>query len=436
MPLISLAMIVKNEEANLAHCLESVKKLIDEIIIVDTGSTDNTIEIARSFGAKIHQYIWCDDFSTARNEALKHCTGNWILIMDADEAIDPLDYDVIKNACINPIATAYILTTRNYVLSSNLSSMDGAPTPNTSKYNEGNNLPFFMDTETIRLAKNIKGLAFEGKVHETLRSFLVSKGKTISKLPAVIHHYGKLFVDREKHKSTYYLMLASQEAEKNPKDKWAIYNLLQQALKAGEWEMALRAARDGLQLGSDLEPMILFGGGFALQQLGKHTEAIDFFDWLLDKIPNHSLALLHKGSSYMALGNFNTARQLMLQSIELEPKNIQAYGCLAELELQVNNISAARSIALEALAISPSEPELYNLLINIELTIANVSGAATSALRAIQNCPNAENSTWYGLATAYLLQSGEMDVGKSILEAGLKAFPDDPELKQLLKSSY
>jgi len=79
--MISLAMIVKNEEATLAHCLESVKPLVDEMVIVDTGSTDKTIEIAGSFGAKIYHFDWCDDFSAARNESLKHCTGDWVLIL-------------------------------------------------------------------------------------------------------------------------------------------------------------------------------------------------------------------------------------------------------------------------------------------------------------------------------------------------------------------
>ncbi|MBK7632424.1 MAG: glycosyltransferase family 2 protein [Ignavibacteriales bacterium] len=89
MPTLSLSMIVKNEERHLARCLSSVKDVVDEIVIVDTGSTDNTIEIAESFNAKIFHFDWVNDFSAARNFALTKCIGNWILYLDADEENEP-----------------------------------------------------------------------------------------------------------------------------------------------------------------------------------------------------------------------------------------------------------------------------------------------------------------------------------------------------------
>ena len=79
MPKLTLSMIVKNEEQYLHGCLKSVKDVADEIIIVDTGSTDSTKDIASSFGAKIYDFDWIDDFSAARNFALEKSTGDWIL---------------------------------------------------------------------------------------------------------------------------------------------------------------------------------------------------------------------------------------------------------------------------------------------------------------------------------------------------------------------
>ena len=76
-------MITKNEEFFLEQCLNSVKDLVDEIIIVDTGSNDKTKDIARKFTDNIFDFEWCDDFSAARNESLKHATGDWILVLDA-----------------------------------------------------------------------------------------------------------------------------------------------------------------------------------------------------------------------------------------------------------------------------------------------------------------------------------------------------------------
>lgn len=84
---LSLCMIVKDEADNLPRCLDSVSDLVDEIVVVDTGSTDNTIAIAQSYGAKIHHFEWNHNFSDARNESLKYATGEWILVLDADEVL-------------------------------------------------------------------------------------------------------------------------------------------------------------------------------------------------------------------------------------------------------------------------------------------------------------------------------------------------------------
>src|SRR5208282_5293625 len=86
---VSLTMIVRNEEANLPHCLGSVKGLFDEIVVVDTGSGDRTREIAREFGARVFDFVWVDDFAAARNAALAHATGDYAFWLDADDVIDP-----------------------------------------------------------------------------------------------------------------------------------------------------------------------------------------------------------------------------------------------------------------------------------------------------------------------------------------------------------
>jgi glycosyltransferase involved in cell wall biosynthesis len=86
-PFISVAMMVKNEEEFLEEALTSARAWADEIIVVDTGSTDRTVEIAKSHGAKLSYFEWCDDFSAARNETLRCATGNWIIILDADERL-------------------------------------------------------------------------------------------------------------------------------------------------------------------------------------------------------------------------------------------------------------------------------------------------------------------------------------------------------------
>ena len=100
-PKISACMIVKNEEAFLSQCLDSIKDFIDEIIIVDTGSTDRTVEIAESYGSRIFHHPWQDSFSEARNHYLKYATGEWIFQIDADEELVQEDIPALLDAVQN-----------------------------------------------------------------------------------------------------------------------------------------------------------------------------------------------------------------------------------------------------------------------------------------------------------------------------------------------
>ncbi|TAG95003.1 MAG: tetratricopeptide repeat protein [Oscillatoriales cyanobacterium] len=93
---LTLCMIVKNEEVTLPQTLASVQDVVDEMVVLDTGSGDRTCEIAREFGAKVYHFDWCDDFAAARNECLKYATGNWILVLDADEVLVPQIVPLIK----------------------------------------------------------------------------------------------------------------------------------------------------------------------------------------------------------------------------------------------------------------------------------------------------------------------------------------------------
>jgi glycosyltransferase involved in cell wall biosynthesis len=99
---LSLCTIAKNEEAALPKCLGSVRNVVDEIIVLDTGSGDRTVEVALEFGAKVYHYQWCNDFSAARNEALKYVTGDWILVLDADETLTPEIVPQIKEVIESP----------------------------------------------------------------------------------------------------------------------------------------------------------------------------------------------------------------------------------------------------------------------------------------------------------------------------------------------
>ncbi|MCL4691088.1 MAG: glycosyltransferase family 2 protein, partial [Candidatus Hydrogenedentes bacterium] len=111
---ISLAMIVKDEAVHLPGCLDSVRDAVDEICIVDTGSTDDTLAVAKEYEAKVSVYLWSDDFAAARNESLRICTKDWILVLDADERIAVDDVPALRNLARGSHEIAYRFTTRNY----------------------------------------------------------------------------------------------------------------------------------------------------------------------------------------------------------------------------------------------------------------------------------------------------------------------------------
>jgi glycosyltransferase involved in cell wall biosynthesis len=95
---LSFCIIVKNEAVNLPRCLESVRSIADELIVLDTGSTDDTVAIAQSFQAQVHSFVWCNDFSAARNAGLHFAQGDWVLVLDADEVLVPAVIPSLKRA--------------------------------------------------------------------------------------------------------------------------------------------------------------------------------------------------------------------------------------------------------------------------------------------------------------------------------------------------
>ena len=151
---ISLCMITKNEENCLEQCLNSVKEIADEIIIVDTGSTDKTKEIAKKFNAKIFDFKWCDDFSAARNESLKHAAKDWILVLDADEIIEKKDLEKIRNIIEDEKGfSGFALEQRSYTNN----YFEGA-LKNDSDFELAKDYPFYVANFLVRLFKNNLGI--------------------------------------------------------------------------------------------------------------------------------------------------------------------------------------------------------------------------------------------------------------------------------------
>lgn len=167
-PFISVCMIAKNEEKHIRRCLESIKDFADEIIIVDTGSTDNTIKIIKEFEANIIllQREWKDNFSYSRNLGLDVASGAYIMWIDCDEELIPEAKEKIKEHIKKNRGTAVCLTL-------------GFPSK-----------PDFNDVTQLRIVPNRSDILFEGIIHEQLGNSVERAGVKITYCDAKILHYG------------------------------------------------------------------------------------------------------------------------------------------------------------------------------------------------------------------------------------------------------
>jgi len=146
---VSLCMIVKNEEEVLERCLKSVKSFVDEIIIVDTGSTDNTKQIAKKYTNKIYDFVWCNDFSKARNFAFSKSTCSYVMWLDADDIVPKKSLNKLMGLKTNLTADVYML------------KYDIAFCDNKSTFS------YFRE----RIIKNCDKCIWQGVVHECITPF-------------------------------------------------------------------------------------------------------------------------------------------------------------------------------------------------------------------------------------------------------------------------
>lgn len=171
-PSLSLCMIVKNEEENLKRCLDSVIGVIDELIIVDTGSTDHTPEIAQAYQAKLYYHEWKNDFSEARNVSLEKATGEWILVLDGDEMLTPESRQRLKPILATVAADGVLFKVRNF-----------NPPDVLSEYN---------DSPQIRAFRNRPQYRYQQRVHNQIGAAIAAHGGVIENYvdDLMIWHYG------------------------------------------------------------------------------------------------------------------------------------------------------------------------------------------------------------------------------------------------------
>jgi len=225
--LLSLCMIVRNEAQNLPRCLESVRGVVDEIVLVDTGSTDDSVAVAERFGARIFHYAWCDDFSAARNEALAHARGRWILALDADETLTGEARRRLRPLLADERYLAYLINIR-----SPLKDTRGQAA---------------VVNAWPRLFRSHPAIRYEGRVHEQISPSIARLGGMVARTELVIEHrgYHQDFTDQRAKQARNLALLRKQQAER-PDDPMLLFHLGEALGLGGELEAAAAAYRQAL----------------------------------------------------------------------------------------------------------------------------------------------------------------------------------------------
>ncbi len=290
---LSLCMIVKNESRFLPDCLASVRDLVREIIVVDTGSTDNTVAIAQQYGAKVFHYTWENDFAKARNVALSKATQPWILYLDADERLYPQYHDTVKKAILSNQADAFYVNVLSY-LNGKLGKV-----PHTQSY--------------PRIFKKLPGIQFEGKIHEQITPSLKRVGARVKTLNVVIEHLGYNLPPEEiEKKIARNLQFLEEQVAEEPENWYALFQLGQTYI-----------VDDQIEKGMALLKKLLT------------------FDEV--SVPIAASALTIIGNQLFLQKQYPEAREYLQKAIAIAPKQRLGYFILSEIEAALQNWAVANT---------------------------------------------------------------------------------------------
>jgi glycosyltransferase involved in cell wall biosynthesis len=224
----SLCMIVRNEEHHLPDCLKSVQGLFADIVVVDTGSTDRTREVAESFGARVMDFPWPDSFGAARNESLRHARGKWILWLDADDRLDAENRKELESLLANlgDERDAYAMKVRS-VLDPQRQS--------------------FRVLDQVRLFRNLPSVRWDYRIHEQILPAVNRAGGGVRWANVVIDHVGYQDSSKRRGKLERNLRLLEMDYADRPEDGFTLFNLGWTLLDLGRTEEALTHLRTSLE---------------------------------------------------------------------------------------------------------------------------------------------------------------------------------------------
>lgn len=311
-PFFSVCMIVRNEEKVLTRCLDSIKDLVDEIIIVDTGSDDNTKNIALNYTDKVFDFDWVDDFSIARNYAASKATGEWILVLDADEFVD-------RESFINFIdnfkkekheANIYAIKILNFV---------GDSANHTAfNYHE-------------RLYRNDGDILYYRSIHEMLKHKKGNEKRAISNLQIYHSGYMKETI-KDKNKSKRNLNLLESKTIKEPVDYYFLGN---EYYSIGEYDKAIKYYQKGFQnkpgLNYDWVIKLLVKLVHCLHDAKRQKEALEIAEAGMETYPDIADFQFLKGKILFDQGKYDSSISIF-KDILAKKNNLIADSSIDYLE--------------------------------------------------------------------------------------------------------
>lgn len=381
-------MIAKNEAHCIGNAIESVKPIVSEIILVDTGSTDGTQNVAKQLGAKVIEDSWKDDFALHRNQSIEAATGDWILVLDADEVISSKNLEQIKSL-VKAKDTCYLLTQRHYSEDHRLSDFHPCR-GEFPEYERG--IPGYFESSCVRLFPKHPLINYRGKVHELVEhSINESKQFKILHSQIRIHHFGHTAQYRaKKQKHTIYGPLGEKKIKEDPKNWQAFFELGVEYNVNNDKAKSLEALTKAAEMNPQYVPTWV-NRGYVLCELERYEEAIQDLKRAINLDPRSYEAYGNWGVSLMRQGKFNEAIPVLERAIQISPTFINGLANLGRSYAHVGRLTES-SLAFErAVKLGHGSAHLTSELCTLFIVREMPEEAMKWLLRAheIENCPEA-----------------------------------------------
>ena len=428
MTTVGLSMIAKNEAHTLRACLNSVQGVVSQIVVADTGSTDNTPDIARECGAEVTSVPWENDFAKARNAALALMTTDWVLMLDADEELDRDAKKHIPGLLTATDVGGYITPIRNYMPSRFNRGWDRVGVPNDYRHERANNAPAYIAHGNCRLFRRHPEVYFTGRIHELVEPQIRSSGLKLLVANFFIHHFGQL-VDQEARnkKRAFYLDLLRAKAEEHPDDPGAWTQLgLHQFECFNRPEEALRCLDQALVLNPNLPETWLFKG-MIYENLGRYQEALDAFE--RDTRSDGSSALREdlRGDAFSGLGRFKEARLAYRKALKVTGGNALLESKLGYTEVKLGQKNSGLSMLRRAARSAPGMYAIQDRLMKACIIAGRLPEAAETAEKITTV---AAHPKLFLRAASIRVQMKQWEQTEVILSRGLELFPQSQELQE------